>query len=100
MRIIALALLTLGNRSQAFSDIASPNYRFYQQLTSLKMSKKVLVPIADDSEEIETACITDVLTRFGANVTIASVMPGGKLLCKMSRGMKVEADTSIEDAAK
>lgn len=99
MRIIALALLALGNRSQAFSTITFHNYRFYQQSTSLKMSKKVLVPIADDSEEIETACITDVLTRFGANVTIASVMPG-KLLCKMSRGMKVEADASIEDVAK
>ncbi|OEU15581.1 DJ-1 family protein [Fragilariopsis cylindrus CCMP1102] len=62
-------------------------------------SKKVLVPIADGSEEIETACITDTLTHFGAEVTIASVM-GGNLVCKMSRGMKVMADISIEDAAK
>jgi len=89
MRIFTLALLTLGNRSQAFSGIDYPTYRSYQQSSSLNMSKKVLVPIADDSEEIETACITDILTRFGADVTIASVMPGGKLLCKMSRGMKV-----------
>ena len=35
---------------------------------------QVLVPIADGSEEIETACITDTLTRAGANVTVASVM--------------------------
>jgi putative intracellular protease/amidase len=52
-------------------------------------AKRVLVPIADDSEEIETTCITDTLTRFGAEVVVASVKPGGELLCKMSRGVKV-----------
>ena len=62
-------------------------------------TKKVLVPIADDSEEIETACITDTLTRFGAKVTIASVMPNKRLLCTMSRGMKVHADMAIEEIA-
>ncbi|MGK3741690.1 MAG: hypothetical protein ACI90V_008544 [Bacillariaceae sp.] len=100
MRIIALALLTLGKQSQAFSTAStrSSNYRFYQQSTSsLKMSsKKVLVPIADGSEEIETACITDTLTRFGADVTIASVM-GGDLVCKMSRGMKVRHYTATSN---
>jgi len=62
--------------------------------------KRVLVPIADDSEEIETTCITDVLTRFGADVVIASVKPDGDLVCKMSRGIKVMADVTIEEAAK
>lgn len=63
--------------------------------SSLRMSsssetkKRVLVPISDDSEEIETTCITDVLTRFGAEVVVASVKPGGELVCKMSRGIKV-----------
>lgn len=54
-------------------------------------SKRVLVPIADDSEEIETTCITDTLTRFGADVVVASVKPPGpdQLVCKMSRGVKV-----------
>merc|ERR1711965_1272568 len=56
----------------------------------------VLVPIADDSEEIETACITDTLVRAGAAVTVASVMDG-RLQCKMSRGLKVVADTSIAE---
>ena len=56
--------------------------------TNLAMAKKVLVPIGEGSEEIETTCITDTLTRFGAQVTIASVM-NGQLLCKMSRGIKV-----------
>ena len=55
------------------------------------MSKRVLVPIADDSEEIETTCITDTLVRFGAEVVVASVKPGGELVCKMGRGVKVFA---------
>mmetsp|Transcript_55355 Transcript_55355/g.134433 ORF Transcript_55355/g.134433 Transcript_55355/m.134433 type:complete len:261 (+) Transcript_55355:125-907(+) len=74
--------------------------KFSSSTSSLNMSKKVLVPIADGSEEIETTCITDTLTRFGASVTIASVMPDDSLVCTMSRGIKVIADMSIEDAAK
>ena len=62
------------------------------------MSKTVLVPIADGSEEIETTCITDTLTRFGASVTIASVMPDERLTCTMSRGIKVVADCTIAEA--
>lgn len=80
-------------------------YPFFR--TQVKMSssgteskKQVLVPIADDSEEIETSCITDTLVRFGANVVVASVKPDGELLCKMSRGLKIMADISIEEAAK
>ena len=57
----------------------------------------VLVPIADDSEEIETACITDTLVRAGATVTVASVMPEGRLQCVMSRGLKVVADVAIDE---
>jgi len=69
-------------------------------------NKRVLVPIGDDSEEIETTCITDTLTRFGAEVTVASVMQRAQtetetdLVCTMSRGIKIQADTSIETAAK
>mmetsp|Transcript_131846 Transcript_131846/g.186017 ORF Transcript_131846/g.186017 Transcript_131846/m.186017 type:complete len:187 (+) Transcript_131846:50-610(+) len=57
---------------------------------------KVLVPVADGSEEIETSCITDTLTRCGCQVTVASVVPG-QLQVKMSRGLKVVADCAIED---
>lgn len=53
-------------------------------------TKRVLVPIADGSEEIETTCITDTLARFGASVVVASVMPS--LVCTMSRGIKVRRD--------
>ena len=59
--------------------------------------KRVLVPVADDSEEIETACITDTLVRAGASVTVASVMPS--LQVRMSRGLKVVADCSIDECA-
>lgn len=59
-------------------------------------TKTVLVPIADGSEEIETACIQDVLVRFGADVTVASVKPDGNLLCTMSRGLLVQAHCSLQ----
>lgn len=89
-------ILALSHPTRAF-----PSIRPYSATsTRLAMSKSVLVPIADGSEEIETTCITDTLTRFGAAVTIASVKPNGELLCTMSRGIKVQADAAIEDAVK
>ncbi|OHB86084.1 MAG: dihydroxyacetone kinase [Planctomycetes bacterium RIFCSPHIGHO2_02_FULL_40_12] len=58
------------------------------------MSKKVLVPVADGSEEIETACIVDVLRRAEADVTVASV---NSLQITASRGMKLVADQLISE---
>ena len=58
---------------------------------------QVLVPIADDSEEIETACVTDTLVRAGAAVTVASVAPEGRLQVTMSRGLKLVADGAATD---
>ena len=58
------------------------------------MSKKVLVPIADGCEEIETACIVDILRRAEADVTIASV---NNLQITASRGMKLIADKLISE---
>lgn len=58
------------------------------------MSKKVLVPIADGTEEIEAVCIIDVLRRAGAAVTVASV---GELQITASRGVKLVADKVIAD---
>jgi hypothetical protein len=92
-----LALISLARNSLSFTPIAALGRRTFS--STLSMSKRVLVPIAEGSEEIETTCITDVLTRFGAHVTVASVM-NGELVCKMSRGIKVMADTTIEEAAK
>ena len=90
-----VACLALAHNSQAFTSVVRRSFHS----TALKMSKRVLVPIGDGSEEIETTSITDTLTRFGADVTVASVM-NGELVCKMSRGIKVMADTTIEEAAK
>jgi hypothetical protein len=86
MRKSLFTLVAFGSsRTRAFA----PSVRSYFSSTTLSAmsTKKVLVPIAEDSEEIETTCITDTLTRFGADVTIASVMPD--LVCTMSRGIKV-----------
>lgn len=57
------------------------------------MVVKVLVPVADGSEEIETVTIVDVLRRAGAEVTMASVMP--ELLVRASRDVHLKADTLI-----
>jgi 4-methyl-5(b-hydroxyethyl)-thiazole monophosphate biosynthesis len=58
------------------------------------MSKRVLVPIADGTEEIEAVCIIDVLRRAGADVTVASV---NRLQVTASRNVKLVADTLIFD---
>jgi len=58
------------------------------------MAKKVLVPIADGSEEIEAVCIIDTLRRAGAEVTVASV---DQLQVTASRGVKLVADAKIAD---
>ena len=77
--------------------VRSPLVRGFTKMTA-DSRKAVLVPIADDSEEIETACIQDTLVRAGADVTIASVMPG-RLQCKMSRGLQIVADVTIDECA-
>jgi 4-methyl-5(b-hydroxyethyl)-thiazole monophosphate biosynthesis len=58
------------------------------------MSKSVMVPIADGTEEIEAVCIIDVLRRAGSAVTVASV---GDLQITASRGVKLVADTVIAE---
>jgi 4-methyl-5(b-hydroxyethyl)-thiazole monophosphate biosynthesis len=58
------------------------------------MSKKILVPIANGTEEIEAVCIIDVLRRAEASVTVASV---DELQVTASRGVKLVADKLIGD---
>ena len=60
------------------------------------MSKTVLVPITNGTEEIEAVCIIDTLRRAGAQVTVASV---DDLQVTASRGTKLVADTLITDCA-
>jgi 4-methyl-5(b-hydroxyethyl)-thiazole monophosphate biosynthesis len=56
------------------------------------MSKKVLVAIADGTEEIEAVTVIDVLRRAGVFVTAASVK---NLTITASRGTKIIADDLI-----
>ena len=58
------------------------------------MSKTVLVPIADGSEDIEAIATIDVLRRASAEVTVASV---GNHQITASRGTKITADALISD---
>lgn len=58
---------------------------------------KVLVPIANGTEEIEAVCIIDTLRRAGAEVTVASVEAA--LQVTASRGTRLVADTLIADCA-
>ena len=58
------------------------------------MPMKVLVPIANGSEEIEAVCIIDILRRAGAEVTVASVHD---LQITASRGLRVVADKLLEE---
>ncbi len=60
------------------------------------MAKKVLVPIADGTEEIEAVCIIDTLRRAEVEVTVASV-DGPQVTA--SRGVKLVADARIADCA-
>lgn len=55
---------------------------------------RVLVPIAEGTEEIEAVTVIDVLRRAGAEVTVASV---GALQVTASRGVKLVADQRLDD---
>lgn len=91
-----LAFLTFSTAFQTIPQRSAT--RYFSHSVRRMMTKQVLVPIGDGSEEIETSCITDTLTRFGAKVTVASVKPDRELLCIMSRGIKIQADEPISDA--
>jgi 4-methyl-5(b-hydroxyethyl)-thiazole monophosphate biosynthesis len=59
------------------------------------MSRTVLVPVADGTEELEAVAIIDTLRRAGALVTVAAIGAGLEVTC--SRGVKLVADTRIAD---
>jgi 4-methyl-5(b-hydroxyethyl)-thiazole monophosphate biosynthesis len=58
------------------------------------MGKKVLVPVAQGTEEMEAVTIIDVLRRAGAEVIVASV---DTMTIKASRGLEFKADCLIKD---
>lgn len=57
---------------------------------------KVLVPIADGTEELEAVTIIDMLRRADAEVFVASVMSERKTVIA-SRGVKLEADGFLSE---
>lgn len=57
-------------------------------------TKKVLVPIADGTEEIEAVCLIDTLRRAGAEVTVAAVRHHE---ITASRGVKLVADRVLSE---
>jgi 4-methyl-5(b-hydroxyethyl)-thiazole monophosphate biosynthesis len=59
-------------------------------------TKKVLVPVADGTEEMEAVIVIDVLRRAGATVTVASVEDGRKQIIA-SRSVNILADCLISD---
>jgi len=60
------------------------------------MSKTVLVPVADGTEELEAVAVIDVLRRAEAHVTVGSVA-GPQIVA--SRGTKIIADALISQCA-
>lgn len=57
---------------------------------------KVLVPIADGTEEMEAVIVIDVLRRAQVEVCVASVMPKRREITA-SRGVHITADKVLED---
>lgn len=60
-----------------------------------KAQRKVLVPVANGTEEMEAVIVIDVLRRAGAAVTVASVEDGKQI--RASRGVNLLADCLISD---
>jgi len=56
---------------------------------------KVLLAVADGSEDMESVITYDVLVRGGASVTIASVMDNKDITC--ANGLGIETDGLIQD---
>ena len=72
---------------------AKPLNRFWRNKETV-MAKKVLVAIADGTEELEAVTIIDVLRRAGAQVIVASV---GKMNVLCSRAVRLTADALVSD---
>ena len=63
----------------------------------MTITPRVLVPVADGSEDIETVAIIDVLRRAGFDVTVASVMPQRQITA--ARGTRIVADALLNECA-
>lgn len=63
------------------------------------MTKRILVPIANGTEEIEAVTIIDTLTRAGYDVSVASADFAGQLTVTCSRGVVLSAQHRLVDIA-
>jgi DJ-1 family protein len=59
---------------------------------------KILIPIADGTEEMEAVITIDVLRRANFDVCVASVMPGRREITA-SRGVRLVADVLLDECA-
>jgi len=60
----------------------------------MERTVRILVPLAEGSEELEAVAIVDVLRRAGAKVNIVSI--GGKSVT-CSKGVKIEAEVLLDE---
>ncbi|MBY8061669.1 DJ-1/PfpI family protein [Vibrio fluvialis] len=63
------------------------------------MTKRILVPIAPGTEEMEAVTIIDILVRAGYQVVVASADFDGKLTMTASRGVTLTAECKLVDVA-
>lgn len=63
------------------------------------MTKRILIPIAPGTEEMEAITAIDILIRAGYAVTVASTDFSGALTMKGSRGIPLTADCRLIDIA-
>lgn len=63
------------------------------------MTKRILVPIAPGTEEMEAVTIIDILVRAGYQVVVASADFDGKLTMTASRGVMLTAECKLVDVA-
>ena len=87
MRVAALCLAALA--AVAVDALSAPT-------AAAAKAKRVLVPIADGTEEIEVVTVVDVLRRAGAEVVLASVEDDDRTAVTCSRGVKIEADCHVK----
>ena len=62
------------------------------------MKIRVLVPIADGSEEIESVTVVDILRRAGIDVLVSAVASSNTREITASRGVKIVADDVISNS--
>jgi protein deglycase len=85
----------LKQNSRRFRSIRTFSQESDSKVTMPK--PKVLIAVADGTEELEAVTAVDILCRAGAAVTVASVSPNLNIVC--SRGVRLSADASIESCA-